>query len=119
MWRSRMVQRLQRHPGHVDKLLLPAADPTFVPYVQVVVEVSATNQPEQLVDVVGGDIDIARHPGNSLEYIVVAGPPMAQSDRPEDILYVHVGFGEVLGDGIYVREDKSRRRSTVIRIARL
>jgi len=32
---------------------------------------------------------------------------------------VHVGFGEVLGDGIYVREDKSRRRSTVIRIARL
>jgi hypothetical protein len=89
--------RLLKHSlSLLDKLLLSPAYLAVVAYLRISGEVTAADQPEQLVDVVGSDANVARHPSHRLEHLVVTGPPGRELKGPEDVLDVRVGLGEVL-----------------------
>jgi hypothetical protein len=82
--------------GRLDKLLLSLAYLAVVAYLWISVEVTAADQPEQLVDVVGSNVNVTRHPNHRFEHLVVTSPPGRQLKGPEDVLDVRVGLGEVL-----------------------
>lgn len=61
---GRIGLKLQLSLSPIDKLLLST---TYLAYVWILIEIPATDQPEQLVYVVGGDAHIPRHPSHRLE----------------------------------------------------
>jgi hypothetical protein len=68
--------------SHTDELFLAAANSAVVAYVMVLVEVSAADQSAQLVDIVGSDSGLSRHPNRCFEYLIVTTIDRA---KPEDL----------------------------------
>jgi hypothetical protein len=88
-WRFHLPHLLQSRSGDLNEPLFLAGDPAPIAHVRVVVEVPAAHEPEQLVDVVGGDIDVACPSGKprkaSIHHRKNRYPPVPGSSLPGTI----------------------------------